>query len=375
MIEFNCPKCAETMSVPDSLAGQSEICPACREGVVVPPPRMPIWKRRWFIPTVVGGLFVLVGLLLAVWAIATSDRGDRTTTTDDLDGKTPILVGQRAEESVRPRYAIVRALERGGDHHSYSILSPPMTRSDLDQMVKDIIAASPYKPYRYFFRVYFSEDNWKLDTDPKGLEPYHSAVLIFVRPSDNTFDVSGAIPKSRSIKACYEAHLAEEKYEEWHRASVQYDVAKRHLKISDYHVGYRTIPGIVYALTKEFFLPGRPWSHIPGLDVVEITVVDEDGRELAQVKMTRAARDAAIRFYRRMDLSRRVAAVDDKAYYAALRRHKAGLLTDNELEIIDAAQALKRYRLYESVWVAAALHMEVKFRSGLSREMPKGPFL
>lgn len=36
MINFNCPKCAEELSVPDSLAGQMQVCPACGEGTPVP---------------------------------------------------------------------------------------------------------------------------------------------------------------------------------------------------------------------------------------------------------------------------------------------------------------------------------------------------
>jgi len=38
MIDFDCPKCGEGMSVPDCLAGRSETCPACGNVDVVPWP-------------------------------------------------------------------------------------------------------------------------------------------------------------------------------------------------------------------------------------------------------------------------------------------------------------------------------------------------
>lgn len=37
MIDFECPKCHEAMSVPDSLGEQSETCPACGNVTLVPP--------------------------------------------------------------------------------------------------------------------------------------------------------------------------------------------------------------------------------------------------------------------------------------------------------------------------------------------------
>ena len=36
MIDFKCPKCQEHMSVPDSLAGQTETCPSCGNVTIVP---------------------------------------------------------------------------------------------------------------------------------------------------------------------------------------------------------------------------------------------------------------------------------------------------------------------------------------------------
>ena len=36
MIDFNCPKCGEVMSVPDCLMGETETCPSCHNEVDVP---------------------------------------------------------------------------------------------------------------------------------------------------------------------------------------------------------------------------------------------------------------------------------------------------------------------------------------------------
>lgn len=36
MIDFNCLKCGEELSVPDSLAGEMQVCPACGEGMPIP---------------------------------------------------------------------------------------------------------------------------------------------------------------------------------------------------------------------------------------------------------------------------------------------------------------------------------------------------
>jgi len=41
MIDFNCPNCTEELSVPDSLAGQTQMCPACGEQTLVPTARGP----------------------------------------------------------------------------------------------------------------------------------------------------------------------------------------------------------------------------------------------------------------------------------------------------------------------------------------------
>ena len=41
MIEFNCPKCKEPLSVPGSLAGKSETCPKCGNVTIVPAPVIP----------------------------------------------------------------------------------------------------------------------------------------------------------------------------------------------------------------------------------------------------------------------------------------------------------------------------------------------
>ena len=60
MIDFKCPRCGEVMSVPESLAGQTESCPSCRSAAVVPvmmverpadwrasqsPPKRSVWTR------------------------------------------------------------------------------------------------------------------------------------------------------------------------------------------------------------------------------------------------------------------------------------------------------------------------------------------
>ena len=39
MIDFKCPKCGETLSVPDSLGGQAETCPKCGNVAAVPEPQ------------------------------------------------------------------------------------------------------------------------------------------------------------------------------------------------------------------------------------------------------------------------------------------------------------------------------------------------
>ncbi len=42
MIDFACPECDAPMSVPDSLAGQSQTCPECGAEVAVPAPEVPL---------------------------------------------------------------------------------------------------------------------------------------------------------------------------------------------------------------------------------------------------------------------------------------------------------------------------------------------
>ena len=54
MIDFKCPKCGEEMSVPDSLAGQTEACPSCgRDVAVIPVPARTEAAKPWYadIPT------------------------------------------------------------------------------------------------------------------------------------------------------------------------------------------------------------------------------------------------------------------------------------------------------------------------------------
>jgi hypothetical protein len=42
MIDFNCPHCGRTLSVPSSLAGEVERCPGCRTKIPVPPEDEPL---------------------------------------------------------------------------------------------------------------------------------------------------------------------------------------------------------------------------------------------------------------------------------------------------------------------------------------------
>lgn len=47
MIQFRCQSCRQEMSVPDSLAGEFEACPACKTLVAVPGPYKPELPASW----------------------------------------------------------------------------------------------------------------------------------------------------------------------------------------------------------------------------------------------------------------------------------------------------------------------------------------
>ena len=76
MIEFNCPKCGEAISSPDSLVGMNETCPTCGDECQVPGhpssvvrpslaseaqpvfEGIPLLKKAWFRWLLVGGILV-----------------------------------------------------------------------------------------------------------------------------------------------------------------------------------------------------------------------------------------------------------------------------------------------------------------------------
>lgn len=55
MIQFKCQTCGQEMSVPDSLLGQLEACPACEALVAVPGPYQPEVPASWREPISRGG--------------------------------------------------------------------------------------------------------------------------------------------------------------------------------------------------------------------------------------------------------------------------------------------------------------------------------
>lgn len=72
MIDFNCPRCGEHLSVPDSLAGKYEACPACSFVCDVPQEQQPTRERltrscskRTLILLVLSAIAIL--MFLAVW--------------------------------------------------------------------------------------------------------------------------------------------------------------------------------------------------------------------------------------------------------------------------------------------------------------------
>ncbi len=84
MIDFNCEHCGETLSVPQSVAGTSEKCPACGEEVTIPNTSRPVVLSGWSngsTPKSKRGICKLCGQKVRLWGQVhkeCKDRHDRT---------------------------------------------------------------------------------------------------------------------------------------------------------------------------------------------------------------------------------------------------------------------------------------------------------
>ena len=54
MIDFECPRCQEKMSIPDSLVGKKQKCPSCGLVTIVPKPRPQTGKKGGFLSGLMG---------------------------------------------------------------------------------------------------------------------------------------------------------------------------------------------------------------------------------------------------------------------------------------------------------------------------------
>jgi len=372
MIRYRCPRCGAKLESPDELAGRQDTCPDCGATCAVPEARAgggPRWRGpAVFVLSFVGSLAVL-GAAGAIWYASGNSEPE-----EPEPEATPTPAPLPREEALPP-YQVAYAWEHSAET-TYCVLSGPLTRGDIDRLADELLKRRAELPEKYFVRVYLTEDNWQLDA-PKGAPrgPRHFAAMVVGWPEDGKRDIDVCIPSERSIAACYEAYMADHGRYVGSYRQAECDVAHRRLGITGYEVHEATLPRIVHGLTRYFLLGGvyAPWTNIPDLDEVQVEVTGPDGGTLAKVKMTRKARDAAARCWQSVEAEEKISTLyRNPEYLDAIGRVTAKVATHDEaVRPIEEAMSREIYALYERAWVAAARHMQIWFRPGLSRDVPR----
>ena len=390
MIRYKCAKCGSLLESDDIAAGKTDRCPTCGEVCSVPQLTPSKTLRRTLIG--VGGLICLaIGITVAllIWLRDGSPRTQPDERAANVSSDSATSAGGEAVTSL-PKYEVLAKSKPSSDQQCW-VLADIMTRRDLERLAERIVAldSSNFRSdpsTRYFIHIYFAREDCELDLQDKGRSVSmlsHNPVRILVRIGKGTTEIYGMVPAKRTKRACFLSHVEEFSYkyylfkgsetEQRLHDLVTYEESTGTVRVRQYQISnkYRTIPGIVWRLTRAFLLAGgrSPWSSIPGLQNVVVQLVDERGASLGTVEMSRRARDLGVRVYRRNDVYERIAAFYEP-YFKVLLRRRAGLATEAEVKAAEKAHAEAIYRLYEEVWLEAAAGMRVQFNDGLSREVP-----
>jgi hypothetical protein len=164
MIAFDCQHCGKALILPNAKAGQPIACPACRQALVVPPPRKKSTAGRWFwlLPV---GLGVVAGAVgLGIWMYQTAEpsriRERFATRLSDFSPGWQGITWEKCDPH-KGDYKLTVFQVRGGNTYTFAASRSTAT------------------------------DHTAVQVDPQPTEPKWLAYALFLRGELQTYDYTG----------------------------------------------------------------------------------------------------------------------------------------------------------------------------------------
>jgi len=391
MVRYKCWRCGAKLESDDTVGGGKDQCPGCGALCDVPMSKIqklaakearrqqkareremrspdpaeepdagavPAWRRPRVLAVAFGATLIFISVFLIARATFTAHRPRES---EDVRGAQPSVGTDNADQYTPPKMEFLR--EKGpqqasGGYYAW-ILIDPLPRAKLELLGRWLVArmkqrgGDHLKAWLFYDRADFNMDMeviWIGATRSGGYE----------------VQLSGALPDRTDSLGLFRAYLEWDHLVSEERVlggvSCEYDSDTGTLVYHDQTVANYTdrlsMPAVILQMVK-MYLPGESraccWPALPGLNSVIVHHYSKGSTDPAvTMRYSRQALRAATAATRQLYDRRRPL---DEAHGKLYKRYRARVMSMREYKRQSDAIAMQVYKLYESVWVEAALHV------------------